>query len=617
MSETTGQSGLSKSQLVAKLAQNAVENQSDLSKPNENGFKTVGNVKAGEENFLDSFTLTPRDLEGYLDQYVIKQERAKRVASTKVVTHYRSIKHQLETGEDPMMGVNDTKSNMVLLGPTGVGKSYIVKLIAEKLGVPFVKADATKYSETGYVGEDVETMVRDLVKLADGDVSKAQYGIIFIDEIDKIANRGSFGRDVSGRGVQTNLLKIMEDTDVEVVDKHDLMGQMQRAAEIQAAMQQGQEVKPPEKISTKNILFVLAGAFNGLDDIIQRRMNKKRIGFDQDMKDMTVDDFLAYAKPEDLVTFGFEPEFIGRVPVVATLEHLTTDDLYQILKNPKCPIIKRKIRDFAAYGIELSFTDGALKYFAEEAEKQGTGARSLVGVIEKAMINYESGLPNAGVTEFKATKELVDGSVDQIKYVDDLLQQSDDRVMAYLKDERCPCILKAQQKIGKHGVRLAFADSALTYFAEAATKKAGVTSLPAIVDEVIAKYDDPLIAKTEMRDLELTREMVDGSIEPRKLLEQIYFRIPFKKYEDTMQSKYGITLDFDERAQAALCQQARDSQTDIYEHTVATFQPIESGYQLLKDKTPDAVVTLTQEAVNDPNAFLSEHLRQALSHQKE
>ena len=225
------------------------------------------------------FDLKPEELEAYLHEYVIKQELAKSVLATKVCTHFNRIRHSLESGRDPEPGVGSIKNNIILIGPTGVGKTYLVKLIAKKIGVPFIKGDATKFSETGYVGGDVEDLVRDLVYAADDDLELAQYGIIYIDEIDKIASSGNiWGADVSRTGVQRALLKPMEETEVDLKVAHDPVSQIQA---IEHYRRTGKKEK--RTLNTRHILFIVSGAFNGLDKIVKERLSKQEIGFRGEM----------------------------------------------------------------------------------------------------------------------------------------------------------------------------------------------------------------------------------------------------------------------------------------------------------------------------------------------
>ena len=295
------------------------------------GEKSGVRAKKGDINFQ----LKPEELESYLNKYIVGQEEAVEIIATKICTHFNRMTLEQELPDDEKI-VGNIKSNMLLIGPTGVGKTYIIKLIAKKIGVPFVKADATKFSETGYVGGDVEDLVRELVHEADGDVAKAEYGIIYLDEIDKIASSGNvYGPDVSRAGVQRNLLKLMEEADVDLKTPHDLASQVEAAMEAQRT---GKVTR--KKINTKNILFIVSGAFSGLEDIINKRLNKQAIGFDKSqVRREDRQSVLKLVKTEDLIEFGFESEFIGRLPVTVVLNDLDEDGLYKILKNKYSTVV--------------------------------------------------------------------------------------------------------------------------------------------------------------------------------------------------------------------------------------------------------------------------------------
>jgi endopeptidase Clp ATP-binding regulatory subunit ClpX len=348
------------------------------------------------------FDMKPEELEAYLNEYVIRQDEAKEILATKICTHFNRIRLQEEEDEP----VGNIKNNIILIGPTGVGKTYLIKLIARKIGVPFVKGDATKFSETGYVGGDVDDMVRALVHEADGDIELAQYGIIYIDEIDKIASAGNtVGPDVSRTGVQRALLKLMEETEVDLHAPHDLASQMESALQFQKT---GKIQR--KRVNTRNILFIVSGAFAGLEDSIKRRLTQHAMGFVRDGTSSRPKDgeWLPYVIPEDLIAYGFESEFIGRLPVIAVLHPLSADDLFRILKNPNSPVIIAKKRDFRAYGITVDFDDEALRLIAEQAYNEKTGARGLVGVMEKILIKYEKRLPSSPVRRFTVTGAVVE-----------------------------------------------------------------------------------------------------------------------------------------------------------------------------------------------------------------
>lgn len=366
--------------------------------------KTDDAPGGGEDGEEPRFDMLPEELEAFLEEFVVKQADAKAVLSTKICTHFNRIKQLEQSGDKPRTtGVGMIKNNVLMIGPTGVGKTYMIKLIARKLGVPFVKGDATKFSETGYVGGDVEDLVRDLVRKADDDIERAQCGIVYIDEIDKIAaGPNRMGADVSRTGVQRALLKPMEETEVELKVPHDPISMFQELERFRKTGKRDQTT-----VNTRNILFIMSGAFGELSDIIQRRLRQKEIGFGAKIRDTENPwEIFRQVRSEDLIAFGFESEFVGRLPVTAVLERLTKDDLHDILRNPNNPVILAKKQDFAAYGIRAKFDDGALRYLAEMAFAENTGARGLVSAIERALLPLERRLPSTPLRHLPVTEAM-------------------------------------------------------------------------------------------------------------------------------------------------------------------------------------------------------------------
>ena len=362
-----------------------------------------------------NFNLKPEELISYLDQYVVKQKKAKSILSTKICTHFNRVRHSQTSDEGVSKITGNIKANILMFGPTGIGKTYLIKLIAKKIGVPFVKADATKFSETGYVGGDVEDLIRDLVKEANDDIELAQCGIVYIDEIDKIASSPNvIGSQVSKTGVQRALLKPMEETDVDLKVPHDPVSMMQ---ELEAFQKTGKRSK--RSVNTANILFIVSGAFSELSDVIKKRLSKQNIGFGAKLINLQSDDeLIKKTKTQDLVEFGFESEFIGRLPVRCILDTLSENDLYSILKIPNNPVILSKRLDFKAYGINIVFTDSALKLLAKKAHEENTGARGLVSVVEGSLILFEEKLPSHSISTFTINQDVLN---DPESHLTDLL----------------------------------------------------------------------------------------------------------------------------------------------------------------------------------------------------
>ena len=321
--------------------------------------------------FSDINLLKPEEIKAFLDEYVIGQDEAKKVLSVAVYNHYKRIMAEKD------MGVELAKSNILMLGPTGCGKTLLAQSLAKVLNVPFAIADATALTEAGYVGEDVENILLKIIQAADGDIERAEYGIIYIDEIDKITRKSenpSITRDVSGEGVQQALLKIIEGT-------------------VASVPPQGGRKHPHQEliqIDTTNILFICGGAFEGIDKIIEKRIDRKSIGFNAEVgqkRDYNIDHLLQQVLPQDLVKFGLIPELVGRVPVTVSLNMLDKDALVDILTKPKNALVKQYQKLLEIDGVELEFDEGALQEIAEISLKRKTGARGLRAIMENVMMD--------------------------------------------------------------------------------------------------------------------------------------------------------------------------------------------------------------------------------------
>ncbi len=527
--------------------------------------------KGGAPKF--DFNLKPEELEAYLDEYVIRQDEAKAVLATKICTHFNRIKYweqpERRTESDP---VGMIKNNIIMLGPTGVGKTYLIKLIAKKLGVPFVKGDATKFSETGYVGGDVEDLIRDLVYEAKDDIELAQYGIIYIDEIDKIASSNHLiGPDVSRTGVQRALLKPMEETEVDLRVPHDPISQIQA---IENFRKTGKKEK--RTVNTRNILFIVSGAFNGLDKIIQKRVQEQGMGFRSALKSKKqTQKLLSRVRAEDLIDYGFESEFVGRLPVAVVLEELSEEDLFQILKNPNNPIIRSKKRDFKSYGINILFEEEALRLLAQRAYEEKTGARGLVSVVEKALIKFEKKLPSLLIDHFLVTPEVV---LDPQKGLEDLLNDPGSPI----------CQTRFQEAWDKE----------LQVLKKKLKEKA--TEFTGRFDGRLTEFRAERIAG---RSLELVQDLPRAFEEIWQMIRQV------QEYELRFFERFGISLKFTEEGIDAVLQKALDAKVSVWSICENLSKDFEYGFKLVQEKIGMTRFVITPEAISNPEQYIQELIR--------
>ncbi|MCF8061552.1 MAG: AAA family ATPase [Deltaproteobacteria bacterium] len=524
----------------------------------------------GGEGEETQFDMLPEELEAFLEEFVVKQADAKAVLSTKICTHFNRIKQLKQTGDKRRTaGVGMIKNNVLMIGPTGVGKTYMIKLIAQKLGVPFIKGDATKFSETGYVGGDIEDLVRDLVNEADDDIERAENGIIYIDEIDKIASSGNIiGHDVSRTGVQRTLLKPMEETDVDLKVPHDAVSQIQ-------AIEQYRRTGKKEKriVNTRNILFIMSGAFGDLAEIIKKRLQKQGIGFEADVRPTEVPwEILKEVMAQDLIEYGFESEFVGRLPVVVVFDELTRDDLVEILKNPNNPVVLSKRRDFRAYGIDIKFEDDALYKIAERAAAEKTGARGLVSAIEKILIPFEKHLPSTRTLTLLVTPELVDDPGSELRAI---TEKPDDAGRA----ERFE---RAAEK------ELAEIRSFIRERTQAFRRKTGLE---------ISERRVELIADLYLKQATDVETAVD---ELQAMADQI------REEEASLQSKIDIRITFDPTAVDELIAESIETGHPAGPLAFNLAKKLEYGLKLVKDRAGTDEFVLNSEAVRNMEQYIDD-----------
>ena len=522
------------------------------------------------------FNLKPEDLISYLDQYIVQQDDAKTILATKICTHFNRIKRSETSSVDIKDMVGNIKNNILMFGPTGVGKTYIIKLIAKKIRVPFVKGDATKFSETGYVGGDVEDLVRDLVREADGDIELAQYGIVYIDEIDKIAsNRNIVGVDVSRSGVQRALLKPMEETEVDLKVPHDPISMIQ---EIERFRKTGKREK--RTVNTNNILFIMSGAFGDLAQIVKKRIADQEIGFGANLKHSREDiDFLKHVKAEDLIEFGFESEFVGRLPVRAIFEKLKEEDLLEILKNPSNPIILGKKLDFAAYGIDIKFEEKALSILAKNAFYENTGARGLVSAVEKALLLFEKKLPSSDIKKFPVTVSVI---------------ENPERSLETL------LTLSNRDKINETFEKLSieereFIKEYLNSNKKNLTEKYSLTLTPSRIEVVAAYYSKHIM------DIERVIKKIKSYYDEIKKIELLFYK------------NHDINIVMEEDAIDLIIEQFENFAITIEDFYEKLSRDFEHGLKLIQEKSGRNRFFITKKALLDPGAFISNLIRDELS----
>lgn len=520
-----------------------------------------------------NFDMLPEELEAFLDSFVIKQDRAKAVLSTKICTHFNRVKYQQgKSGKNKTSGVGMIKNNIIMIGPTGVGKTYLVKLIAQKLGVPFVKGDATKFSETGYVGGDVEDLIRDLVYEANEDIDLAENGIIYIDEIDKIASSSNIiGHDVSRTGVQRALLKPMEETDIDLKVPHDPVSQIQAIEHFRKTGKKEKKV-----VNTKNILFIMSGAFGELGEIIKRRLQKQGIGFEADVMSAEIPwEILREVKAQDLIEFGFESEFVGRLPVVVVLDELRKEDLVEIMKNPNNPIILSKRQDFRAYGIDIKFEDEALEKISEMAVKERTGARGLVSAIERVLIPFEKHLPSTDIDRLLVTAEVVENPEEELR----LLCKAPDAKKRINRFEK-------QKKKELQDIK--------TFISDKIADFRNISQIN-LYEERFA-----LIAEIYLKEISDINSAVEDMLD-------MYHEV--KSEEESLNDKLEVNVSFDDGAIDEVIRQSIRTGESPSTQAFQVAKKLEYGLKLVKNKSDVDNFVITADAILDMEAYINELVR--------
>lgn len=439
----------------ASRAQSAEPTSAGLHNPSASAETEETDGTAEILHRIRTFSFRPREIRDHLDRFVVRQAEAKKVLAVAICDHYNHVRRCLENHR--LREQEYAKPNIILLGPTGVGKTYLMRCIARLIGVPFVKADATKFSETGYVGYDVEDIVRDLVRISNGNTELAQYGIIYIDEVDKIASQGGGGRDVSGRGVQINLLKLMEETEVNLVGQTDLLGQMQAMMELQRG---GKTAK--RTINTRHMLFIVSGAFDKLSEIVRQRVSSTRIGFANATQDLPQEDsaYLKLAQTADFIKYGFEPEFIGRLPIRVACDALHAPDLEEILRKSEGSILQQYEEDFQGYAIALKVTPEAIRDIARQADREGTGARGLLTVLERTLRDFKFELPSTALSALEITPATMASPTQSLQ---ELLKESRQEQRKLLREEVSRFAERFQ---AEHGLTLSFDEDAVDTIVE-------------------------------------------------------------------------------------------------------------------------------------------------------